>query len=802
MLRDLTYSLRLFRRSPAFTATVVLTLGLGIGATTAVFTVVNGVLFRPLPYPEPDRLVSIATSWRGGPAIFASVRDYAKWRTSNRTLTQVAGYLSFHANFTGKGEAEWVTGGLATASLFPMLGVRPAIGRSFLAEEERPGAASVAILENAFWKNRFGADPAIVGKRIALDDQSYTVVGVLPPGFRVPDRFAGQTSYDVWTPFVVSDTGKSKQVLMQAVGRLKPGVSREAARSELDALTSGQWRKGVERSITVVPWQERVAGGARHSLILFLAAVACVLLIVCVNVANLLLSRAAAREKEIAMRRALGAGRGRIVRQLLAESVMLGLMGAALGLEFAYWSKDLLLLWIAPKMPALDPIGFDNRVLLFGAALGVLTGIVFGLAPAWSASKVELNAALKDAGRSGGQGRASRRFESLLAVVEIAMATVLVSAAGLLLNSLVRLHNRNLGFQPAEVLAFDVSLPAARYPQPADQVRFLEQALARVEGVPGVVSVAGGDSLPLTGAGITYSGLTVEGHPGLAIETSGAHISPGYFRTLGIPILRGRAFASADREGAPAVVIVNESFARSFLPHQDPLGVRVENPDREHTWAAIVGIAGDVRSSPEGNAEPQIYLPSLQPGEPIGARSGDAFMTVVVRASGDSKKLAPFLRSEMAAVDASVPLHGLATLDELRAESLASRRVTAMLIGAFAALALVLGSIGIYGVMAYSTGRRTHEIGVRMALGARYEQILGMVLRRGIVLVAVGIGGGLIASLGATRWIESELWGVSTHDPLTLCLVAVVLVSSGVLACVVPARRAAKVDPMSALRAE
>jgi putative ABC transport system permease protein len=783
---------------------VVLTLALGMGATTAVFTIVNGVLFRPLPYPEPDRLVSISMSLHGerdNP--FAYVRDYVAWRLYNRTLSQLAGYMDFHANFAGKGEAEWVAGGMATASLFPMLGVRPAWGRNFLPAEDRPGGAPVAILEHAFWKRRFGGDVSVIGKPISLDDQSYTVVGVLPPGFRIPSRYTSRSGYDVWIPFVIGDSGKAREFMLQAIGRRKPGFGLEAARGDLNALLKrAPWPRSFPRSIVVTGWHEQIAAGARAPLLLFLGAVACVLLIVCVNVANLLLARAVSRQREVAMRRALGAGRARIVRQLLAESVTLGLMGSALGLAFASWLKDLLLLWIAPKMPALDPIGFDWRVLLFGAALGLITGILFGLAPAWSASGVHFSDTLKESGRGVGEGPASRHFGSILAAGEVALATVLVSGAGLLLNSFLRLSNQSLGFRTDHVLAFDVSLPGARYPKPIDRARFLEQSLERIQRVAGVESAAGGEWLPLTNSMASFE-TTIERHPGLTVQATDACVSPGYFRTLGIPIVRGRDFSAADREGAPSAVMVNEAFVRKFLPHENPLGARMENPNREHDWATIVGVAGDVRSAPGESTAPEIYLPSLQPGDPPHFnRMGDAFMTMVVRAAGDPKKLAPSLRGQIAALDAGIPLHTVATLDELRSESIAPRGVSALLIGAFAALALLLGSIGVYGVMAYSVGRRTHEIGVRMALGAEQGKILGMVLRKGLALIGMGIGCGLLASLGATRWLASELWGVSAGDPLTLTMVALVLMGCGLAACVVPARHAARVDPISALRCE
>ena len=803
MLRDLTYSLRLFRRNLAFTATVIFTLALGMGATTAVFTVVNGVLFRPLPYPQPDRLVSISIRLQGERESnpFSYVRDFAAWRQYNRTLSQLAGYLRLYANFAGHGETEWVAACHVTASLFPMLGAHPVLGRVFRRGEDRPGAPPVAILDNAFWKRRLGGDPSVIGKSIVLDNQTYTVVGVLPPGFLVPDRYAGRTGYDVWLPFVISDAGQSKEILLQAIGRLAPGVTLAAARGDLETLMHTQWRRGPKREAVVVPWHDRITGGARRSLLVFLGAVACVLLIVCVNVANLLLSRAAAREKEVAVRCALGARRTRVIRQFLVESTLLGLMGGMLGLVFAWWLKDLLLLWIQPQMPALAPIAFDYRVLLFAVALGLLTGVIFGLAPAWTASGIELHDALKESGRGVGEGHASSRFGSLLAVVEIALATLLVSAAGLLLNSFVRLSTQDLGFRTGHILSFQASLPETRYPKHAGQARFLEQALDRVQNTPGVESAAGGEWLPLTGGSMTFEPV-LEARPGSGGQASGASVSPGYFRTLGIPILRGRAFTAADREGAPPVVIVNQSFVRRFLPGQNPLGVRLENPNRDKEWATIVGVAGDVHDSPGQDITPEVYVSSLQPGDPNMTSAGGAYLTLLVRAPGDPRKLVPALRAQVAAIDPTIPLHDVAMLDDLRAQSITPHRVTALLIAVFATLALALGCIGIYGVMAYSVGRRTHEIGVRMALGAQHAQILGMVLRHGLALIAAGLCLGLLASLGATRWLSSELWGVSAGDPLTLALAAVLLAACGLAACVVPARRAAKVDPMVALRCE
>ncbi|HEY2017358.1 MAG TPA: ABC transporter permease, partial [Bryobacteraceae bacterium] len=775
--RDLAYSLRTIRRCPGLTATIVLTLALGIGSTTAVFTVVNGVLLRPLPYPESNRLVYVSIGRRSQPVTsYAYTRYYPAWRDHTRTLSAIAGYFSLQATFAGKDQPERVACGLATESLLPLLGAQPVLGRNFLPEEDRPGGPAVAILDHAFWKRRFDTDPAVIGKSIVLDDRSYTVIGVLPPNFQVPDRY-GRGLNDVWVPFALGDNGKSAQALLCVIARLKPGLAIESARDELNSLLKAQLPKGVERIAGVVPWHDQVSGGASRSLILFLVAVAFVLLIACVNVANLLLSRTAAREKEIAVRRALGAGRGRIIRQLLTENVVLALLGGTLGLVMAYGLNDLLLLLIRSKLPSLAPIQIDRQVLLFDMALALLTGVAFGLAPAVQASGVALNETLKDSGRGVTQGRAGRRFRSALAVVEVALAMVLLCGAGLLVKSFLRLRVVNLGFQTDRVLAFDVSLSAARYPKRADQSRFLEEALHRIEGLPGVRSVSGGECLPLTGSSFVTD-LEIEGRTGATFNVSGVFISPGYFQTMSIPLLRGRPFTAADREGAPGVTLVNQSFVRRYLPDGD-LGTRISDPNHKHAWLTIVGVVGDVRPYPEANPEPEIYLSYLQHGEPDISRTGSSFFTLVLRGSGDPMRLVPALRGQIAAIDRNLPLQHIETLEERRAQSIAPRRVNMILIGAFAALALALGAIGVYGVLAWSVSRRTNEIGVRLALGAHPRQILRMVLRDGMRLIAAGAAIGALASLALTRLIANELWGVSATDPWTFFAVASVLAVTG-----------------------
>jgi predicted permease len=803
LARDLAYAARMLRHNPGFAATVVLTLGLGIGATTAIFTVVNAVLLRPLPYPDPDRLVYIAMSFgEPGDHAFSYTQDYAAWKSHSRTLNQMAGYMRFQANFTGGGEAERITGAYATLSLFPLLGVQPVMGRTFRPEEDRPGGPPVAILSHAFWKRRFGGDPSVIGKSLTLDASPYTVVGVLPATFLIPDRH--ESDFDLWVPFAMSETGKAKSIMLQVVGRLKPSVGINAVRSDLEPLMQ-QFRRGRKRSVVVSDWHERVAGGARRSLVIFLCAVSFVLLIACVNVANLLLSRAAARDKEMAVRRALGAGKGRVLRQLLTESMLLGVLGGIVGLALAFWGKNLLIAWISRNLPALAPIRLDYRVLAFNLGLGLLTGVAFGLAPALQASQVQLNESLKEAGRSAIDGRSGHRLRNLLVVLEVGLAMVLLCGAGLLFKSFLRMRGIDPGYRSDRILTLNVNLTLSQYPKPLDQTRFFQQAIERVKVLPGVEAVGAGTSLPLGGYSMTVSGLTIEGKPDAESMVSLTMVSPDYLRTLGIPLVLGRYFGDADREGAPTVVMVNESFTRRFFPGESGLGRRILNPAKKTNWMTVVGVVRDIRPWPEVAAAPEMYLSYLQAEQVhlrmTGGEMGSE-MGLAIRTSGDPMSLLAALRSQIALIDKSQPVHDVKTLDERRAGSLAPRRVTMLLVVTFAALALILGSIGIYGVVSYSVGRRTHEIGVRMALGAHQSQILGMVLRNGLGLIAAGVGVGLAASAGLTRLISSELWGVSPTDPWTFAAVIAVLAASGFAACLLPAWRAARVDPTRALRYE
>jgi putative ABC transport system permease protein len=800
-IRDAAYACRTMRRTPGLTATVLFTLALGIGATTAIFTVVNGVLLRPLPYADPGRLVYISAKLGHFEGFSGYTQDYPAWRKYNRTLSQIAGYRMFEANMAGGEGAERIHCGLATASLFSLLEVHPILGRTFRPEEDRPGGPDVAVLSDAFWRSHFAGDPSAVGKSLTLDDRVYTVVGVLPPSFRIPDRY-GVFPYDVWVPFAIGENGKARDIMIHVVGRMRPGVSIAAVEAELTGLMRNAVRNGVRwKSAQAVPWQEQVASGLRRSLVLFLGAVGFLLLIACVNVANLLLGRSAARSREMAVRRALGAGTARIVRQLLTESVLLSLGGAALGLAAAHWTKGLVLLAIAPKMPALQPIGLDYRVFTFTLAIAVVTGIAFGLAPAIAASRVHLMESLKEAGRGVTGGRWKGGFRSALAVAEIALAMVLLAGAGLFLRSFLQLRGIDLGVNPRQLLTFDVSLTNSRYPKPMDQARYLERLLEALRNVPGVVSVAGGNDLPLSNGMMTFNNVAIEGGETVP-QVRGVIVSSDFFRTMGIPLVRGRVFTPQDREDAPSVVVVSQTFARQFLATGGDLGRRIQNPQKDNDWLTVAGVVGDVRPSPESEPGPMIYLPYLQPAQQEVVRVGVQFFSLVLRTSVPPMSIAPAVRRVAAAIDPAQAVYDVASFEDVRSEWVAPRRVNAILIGSFAGLALLLGSIGIYGVLSYAVGERTHEFGIRIALGARPREITGMVLRSGIKVVACGVGLGLVGSLALARWISAELWGVRATDPWTLGTVMAILTAVGILACAIPARRAARVDPLTALRCE
>jgi putative ABC transport system permease protein len=785
LLQDLRYAARTLARSPGFAATAVLNLGLGIGATTAIFTVVSGVLLRPLPYPEPSRLVYVNEDFGYGLNPFAGGREYLAWKDRNETLSQIAAYIGFQANLSGGDEAERVNCGSVTPSFFALLGARPLLGRIFLPEEDTKGSPPVVILSERLWRRRFAADRSVLGRSLAVGGKSYTIVGVLPETFHIPDRWG--FDYDAWMPVDFGEGGP----LLRVVGRLKPGVTPAQAQAELDTILQSTLKKGRSKHAIVAPWHDEITGAARVPLLIFMAAVGLVLLIACVNVANLLLSRAASRRTEMALRLTLGATRRRILRQLLTESTLMALLGGLCGLLVALWGKDLLVAFLTPNLPEMEPMAMDYRVLAFNLVLALSTGLAFGLVPALRASRASWNESLKEGGRR--IGAAGGHFRNALVVGQIALATVLLIGAGLLFRSFMRLRGLDTGFHPNHILTLTVDLTPSEFPQPRDQSRFFQEAIARIQKLGGVQSVGANSALPL-GEYSASADLTIEGQPENESTVAYAAVSPDYFRTMGIPLLSGRDFTAADREGAPSAAIVNESFARRYLPNQQCLGKRVKSWIHEGDWITIVGVVGDVRDDLEREPAPEVYLSYLQAGNP--------YMSLVVRTAGDPRRSALAIRGQVASVAKDQPLFEVKTFDDLRADILTPRRVNMLLFGAFAALALVLGSIGIYGVVAYSVSQRTHEIGVRMTLGAGKSDVLALFLGRGLRLVLAGDALGLVCAVAFNRVLASLVFQVTTTDVPTYASVLVLWTSVALLAYYLPARRATKVDPMIALRYE
>ena len=796
--QDVRYGARMLRRNLGFTCAAVLTLALGIGANTAIFSVVNGVLFRPLPYPEPENLVYLQEK-ADSTELWPSGSTYAAWRDQNRSLSQIAAYFDFPGNLTGHGEAERISYGKATVSLLPLLGVRPVIGRNFLPQEDRPGGAPVALLSHALWQRRFRSDASVLGQVLSLDGKNYTIIGVLPADFQIADRY--QHTEQLWVPFAINEADRlaAWRTFTHVIGRIKPGVSPQQATSELGTIlqaTLSARQKTRHWQATVTPWHDVVAGGARLALLMFMVAVGFVLLIACVNVANLLLARAAARQQEIAVRRALGAGKGRIVRQLLTESVLLALLGGAIGLALAFWGKNLLVTLIARDLPALPPMGIDHTVLGFNLALALVTGVAFGLAPALHVTGTELNESLKEAGRGAVGGRRRHYLRSILVVSEVALATVLLLGAGLLLKSFLRARGIDPGFKRDSVLLMSVSLTESKYPKPTEQALFFQQVGQRVQALGAVESV-GLTACPPLGLAymMTGSGLAVEGRPDQEIQFSYTTASTEYFRTLGIHLLRGRSFTDGDGPGMPSVAVVNQAFVRRFFPNEEPLGRRIETPFHPKDWLTIVGVVGDVRQNGlDEEVSPVVYRSYLQ--------AGTSTMSVVVRTVGDPMKLAAALRGQVASVDRDQPAHDIMTIDDGVASRLSTRRTNTLLLGTFAALALALASVGIYGVVAYNVEERTHEIGIRIALGATRARVLQMIVGRGVVLAVLGIALGLAAALAMTRLISTLLFGVTATDLGTFALVPLLMAATVLLATYLPSRRAASIDPMVALRCE
>lgn len=799
--QDLTYAVRRLRQAPGFALAAVATLALGIGSTSAIFSVVNAVLLRPLPFPRADRLVRVAQTWKGRPTV-CSPQNFLDVETQTTAFSGLTAISTGGVTLTGAGAAARLEGSEVSVAFFDVLGVRPLHGRGFVAGENEPGRNRVAVLSHSLWRDRFGADPGVVGRTVSLDRQPYEVVGVAPPGLRYP------ADTDLWTPMEYDQrfrTSSRGAWYLAVVGRLRDGVTVDGARAEVSTVVArlAQAYPAHNEGVggTVIPLLEATVGNSRQALLVLLGAVGLVLLVACVNVANLLLARLTSRETELTVRVALGAGRGRIARQLLTESLLLGLLGGAAGLLLAVLIVDALVALQPQGVPRLAEVAVNGTVVSFAVALSLLTTVLFGGFPALLTSRRTTAQALRQGSRGilpGGR----RGLSGSLVVAQIAVAMVLLAASGLLLQSFLRLRSVDPGFRTENALAFRVSLPDSSYAEDAQLLSFHDKLQRRLGALPGVRSVGAVAGLPLSGANFNIS-FTVDGRPEVApaqqpsLEVRIA--TPGYFRTIGIPVRRGRAFAEGDGPDAPQVVVLSEAAVRHYFPDEDPLGKTIRlglgRGRGRKAGGEVVGVVGDVKERGLGAASPpEVYLPYAQ--FPIES------MDVVLRTDVEPRSLAATAERVVHGLDAELPVARVATLDELLARSLSESRFYALLVAAFAGAALFLAALGVFGVMSHAVALRTRELALRVVLGARRGELLGLVLREALLLGLAGVAMGLASALLAAHAIASMLFSLGPRDPATLAGVAVMLLATAVLAGYLPARRATRVDPAIALRSE
>lgn len=803
---DIQFSFRMLQRKPGFAAVAIITLALGLGANTAIFSVVNAVLLRPLSYGDADQLVVILH--QGHNPVAAA--NFVDWRSQNHSFEAMGAAEYWTPNLTGLDQPERLWALKVTSDLLPALGVAPRMGRVFITEEEERGKERVVVLSYGLWQRRFSGDPKVLGQSLALDGESYTVVGVMPRDFMFAPFWA--TKAELWAPLALGNrvTNRSGNSL-RVFARLKSGVTLEQARSEMATIT-GRLEKefpGTNRDVTVLPLKEKVVGGIRPALLVLLSAVGFVLLIACANVAHMLLARAAERQKEFAIRTALGAGRFRMVRQFLVESLMLAFMGGGVGLLLAIWGIRVVVRLSPVIIPRVDTIGLDGRVLVFLFGSVLLTGVGFGLAPAMQASTLPMSESLKEGGRGSIEGTRHSSLRSLLVTSEFALALMLLAGAGLMIRSFFALQAIDPGFNPHHLMTMVVSVAGSQETEPHRRATFYQEALQRIRALPGVESASVINHLPIAGDlwGWPFS---IEGRPlarpGEAPTAVYRVVLPGYFHTMNIPILRGRDLTADDILSAPGVVVVNEQLVHECFPGEDPIGKRVtfDDPSKIPSWVTIVGVVKNVKQQDwAGIPESEIYLPFLQNRALLeNSASPFAYLTLVVRTTGDPAALAPALKNGIWSLDRNVTLSEVQTMDQVVAESNAQPHFHLLLLGVFAAVALVLAAVGIYGVISYSVSRRTHEVGVRMALGARSHDVLKLVVGQGLKLALIGLSVGFMGAFALTRLMAGLLYGVSATDPATFSIMALLLLAVALVASYLPARRATRIDPIVALRCE
>ena len=805
LLQDLRYAFRLLLKSPSFTAIAVLTLALGIGANTAIFSVVNAILLRLLAFHDSSRIMLIAEKSKfANPSV--SYQNYIDWRDQSHSFDSVEAMRSSTITLAGSGEPERLNARWVTAGLFPLLGVNAHLGRTFRADEDRAGGSPSVVISFGFWQRRLGSTPDILGKSIDLDSVPYTVIGVLPRSFEFLRADEVYLPFTPWAKTLPDDRNWHPGIF--AIGRLKSGVSREQANTEMVAIAKRLEEQypiyNTGTGADVIPLQEQVVKNVRPALILLVGAVSFVLLIACANVANLLLARAAHRGREVAIRTSMGAGRARLIRQLLTESVLLSLGGGLFGLLLAWASLGPLLKISAGTLPQAFTVGIDRSVLVFTITVSVVTGIVFGIAPALRATRLDLRETLNEGSRGSTPGPGHQRFRGALIASEFALAMLLVVGAALLLRSFSRMQDVSIGFLPDHLLVADLPISQGAYAKPEQRYAFFDRLVDRVRTLPGVRSVGAASTLPVSGTGGLIH-FNIYGRPPKTphdyIAAGYRAVTANYFETLGVPLLQGRFIAPADIEKAPSVVVINATMARVYFPGANPLGKRMQigaTPESEVPWMEIVGVVGDVTQGLGLDPKAEMYLPYHQGDQLLPVFQ----LSVVLRTAGDPRQQAAALRAALAEIDPNQPLVKVRTMEDNMAATVAEPRFRAWLIGIFAGLALLLAAVGIYGVMSYSVTQRTSEIGIRITLGAQPQDVFRIVVGEGLRFALIGVALGVAGGLALTRLLNSFLYGVSATDPLTFAGVAVLLILVSAAACFFPARRATRVDPIIALRYE